>query len=198
MFELIIMIDNQDSFTYNLVDYLLTESDDEVLVVDSQTLDIANLVEKNPRAIVISPGPGKPSDYKQLHQVLDTFEGKVPILGVCLGFQLMVEYYGGKIIYNQKPVHGHTTRITTNQQGIFSGLPKQFNVMRYHSLCASQHDMPDVLSITAKNDEGIIMGIQHQTYPVFGVQYHPESILSEYGHEQIRLFLQQAGEKIVS
>ncbi|WP_412519528.1 anthranilate synthase component II [Staphylococcus simulans] len=193
---MIIMIDNKDSFTYNLVDYLQTESNEAVKVIDVDALDINTLEMMEPHALVISPGPGSPSDYPILNEVIHTFEGRVPILGVCLGFQFIVEHYGGAIIHSSRPVHGHTTLITNNEQGIFAGLPKQFHVMRYHSLCADALRMPDVLEVTARNDEAIVMAVAHRSYPIYGVQYHPESILSEYGHEQIRLFLEQAGENV--
>ncbi|MDY5059930.1 anthranilate synthase component II [Staphylococcus simulans] len=193
---MIIMIDNKDSFTYNLVDYLKTESNEDVRVIDVDDVNIEALKTMQPHAIVISPGPGSPSDYPILHDVINNFEDSVPILGVCLGFQLMVEHYGGAIIHSSRPVHGHTTLITTNEQGIFAGLPKQFYVMRYHSLCADALRMPSELEVTAYNEEQIVMAVAHKSYPIYGVQYHPESILSEYGHAQIRLFLQQAGENI--
>ncbi|WP_105993524.1 anthranilate synthase component II [Staphylococcus simulans] len=195
---MIIMIDNKDSFTYNLVDYLATESKEEIQVIDVDAVDIASMCAMKPTAIVISPGPGRPSDYPILNQVVETFSTTTPILGVCLGFQLLIEHYGGAIIHNDRPVHGHTTKITHNDKGIFHGLPKQFHVMRYHSLCADAARIPECLEVTAQNDAGIIMAVAHRNYPVYGVQYHPESILSEYGHEQIRLFLQQAGESLVS
>lgn len=193
---MIIMIDNKDSFTYNLVDYLKTETNEDVRVIDVDDVNIEALKTMQPYAIVISPGPGSPSDYPILHDVINNFEDSVPILGVCLGFQLMVEHYGGAIIHSSSPVHGHTTLITTNEQGIFAGLPKQFYVMRYHSLCADALRMPSELEVTAYNEEQIVMAVAHKSYPIYGVQYHPESILSEYGHAQIRLFLQQAGENI--
>ncbi|AYU54538.1 anthranilate synthase component II [Staphylococcus debuckii] len=195
---MIIMIDNKDSFTYNIVDYLTVESGSEIKVIDSKDLTLRELEALQPSALVISPGPGSPSDYPILFQILERFEGKIPILGVCLGFQLIIEYYGGSIIPNTRPVHGHTTSITTTAEGIFEGLPQSFQVMRYHSLMADPAEIPAVLKVTAENTEHIIMGVQHQSYPVYGVQYHPESILSEYGHEQFRLFAQKAGERVVS
>ena len=161
-------------------------------------MTLRELETLQPSALVISPGPGRPSDYPILFQILERFEGKIPILGVCLGFQLIIEHYGGSIIPNTRPVHGHTTSITTTEEGIFKGLPKSFQVMRYHSLMADPTQIPHVLKVTAENAEHIVMGVQHRTYPVYGVQYHPESILSEYGHEQFRLFVQKAGERVVS
>ncbi|CAL27275.1 anthranilate synthase component II [Staphylococcus carnosus] len=195
---MIIMIDNKDSFTYNIVDYLTVESESEIKVLDSKELTLSQLKAMQPSALVISPGPGRPSDYPVLRQILEEYEKKIPILGVCLGFQFLIEHYGGNIVPNFRPVHGHTTCITNTGEGIFEGLPTSFEVMRYHSLMADAESVPNVLKVTATNDENIVMGIQHKQYPIYGVQYHPESILSEYGHEQIRLFLQKAGEIVAS
>lgn len=197
-YNMIIMIDNKDSFTYNIVDYLTVESETEIKVLDSKELSLSQLKALQPSALVISPGPGRPSDYPILHQILEEYEKKVPILGVCLGFQFLIEYYGGNIVPNSRPVHGHTTRITNTGEGIFEGLPTSFEVMRYHSLMADAKRVPPVLKVTATNDENIIMSIQHKQYPIYGVQYHPESILSEYGHEQFHLFLQKVGETVGS
>ena len=123
---MIIMIDNKDSFTYNIVDYLTVESGSEIKVIDSKDLTLRELEALQPSALVISPGPGSPSDYPILFQILERFEGKIPILGVCLGFQLIIEYYGGSIIPNTRPVHGHTTSITTTAEGIFEGCLNHF------------------------------------------------------------------------
>ncbi|MBI5974026.1 anthranilate synthase component II [Staphylococcus canis] len=190
---MIVMIDNKDSFTYNVVDYLEVESGQTIKVIDVEAVNVSDLVTLKPDAIVISPGPGAPKDYPQLFEVIQHFESTVPILGVCLGFQLLVAYYGGEIVHAPYPVHGHTTLITHNDSELFYGLPSQFNVMRYHSLMADKDSIQYPLQITAYNDEGIIMAIEHDTYPIYGVQYHPESILSEHGHAQIRNFLVKAG-----
>ncbi|UDI78892.1 aminodeoxychorismate/anthranilate synthase component II [Staphylococcus taiwanensis] len=190
---MILVIDNKDSFTYNLIDYLKTETTKIVKVIDVAHVSLAELKQLEIEAIVISPGPGKPSDYPVLTEVMDYYQSDVPILGVCLGFQFIFEYYGGKIIHGLKPVHGHTTPLTHNDQGIFKGIPQSFNVMRYHSLIADKTHVPSVLKVTAYNDEAIIMAVEHKAYSVYGVQYHPESILSEYGHEQLRLFLEKVG-----
>ncbi|HAB0417338.1 TPA_asm: hypothetical protein GIN39_15490 [Listeria monocytogenes] len=115
-------------------------------------------------------------------------------MGVCLGFQLLIDYYGGDVIANDKPVHGHTTPLTHDQSTLFEHLPQQFNVMRYHSLMADRRTLPSELNVTAENNEGVIMAVAHRSQPIFGVQYHPESILSEYGTEQIQLFLNLTGE----
>lgn len=190
---MIVMIDNKDSFTYNVVDYLETESGQQIHVVDIEDVNVQQLQQLNPEAIVISPGPGSPNDYPILYEVMQTFESTVPMLGVCLGFQLIVAYYGGDIIKAPYPVHGHTTTIEHHQSCLFSGLPTRFNVMRYHSLIADIKTIRSPLKITAQNEEGMVMAIEHQYRPIYGVQYHPESILSEYGHAQFRNFLVKAG-----
>ncbi|MBF7022741.1 anthranilate synthase component II [Staphylococcus kloosii] len=191
---MIIVIDNKDSFTYNLVDYTKNISQQPVKVIDVDHVDITALQYLKPEAIIISPGPGKPSDYPVLSHVITTFAATTPILGVCLGFQLIVEYFGGKIIKSDKPVHGHVTTLTHTNSGIFKGLKQNFQVMRYHSLIAHTASIPSELSIVAYNEQQIIMAVEHEQLPIYGVQYHPESILSEYGHKQLQLFLAKAGE----
>lgn len=191
---MIIVIDNKDSFTYNLIDYIKTETEKPVHVFDVDGITIEELNALDIEAIVISPGPGKPSDYPILSEIMDEYATKVPILGVCLGFQLIYEYYGGKIIHGKKPVHGHTTPLIHNEIGIFKDLPQNFKVMRYHSLMAESNSLPTLLRVTARNTEDIIMAVEHGTFPIYGVQYHPESILSEYGHEQLRHFIMKVGQ----
>lgn len=189
---MIVMIDNKDSFTYNIVDYVEYEHQQPVTVIDVDAVSIATLKEMQPTALIISPGPGAPEDYPILFEVVKTFEHTTPILGVCLGFQLLVTYYGGKIIHAPRPVHGHTTRISHDQSQLFQGLPEQFEVMRYHSLMADPVTIAKPLVVSAQNEQGIVMAVRHMSRPIDGVQYHPESILSEYGHEQIRNFLRKA------
>ncbi|EGS39792.1 anthranilate synthase component II [Staphylococcus capitis] len=190
---MIVMIDNHDSFTYNLIDYLKVQTTDEVKVISVNEVSITKLKKLSPKAIIISPGPGKPSDYPVLSTIISHYEQLMPILGVCLGFQLIVEYYGGRIIHSPKPIHGHTTTLRHTNEGIFKGLPQEFNVMRYHSLMVDPEYIPNTLKVTATNDENVIMAVQHQYLSIYGVQYHPESILSEYGHDQLKLFLNEAG-----
>ena len=170
---MILMIDNKDSFTYNIVDYIKQIYKDGVCVIDVTALSIAKIQQIQPKGIVISPGPGTPEDYPILTEVMDEFAQQVPILGVCY-----------------RPIHGHTTVIEHTGEGIFKDLPQSFKVMRYHSLMAQQDTMPSQLKVTARNDEAIIMAIEHQSLPIYGVQYHPESILSEYGIEQLKLFIE--------
>ncbi|EIQ4000504.1 aminodeoxychorismate/anthranilate synthase component II [Staphylococcus pseudintermedius] len=189
---MIVMIDNKDSFTYNIVDYVEYERQQPVTVIDVEAVSIEKLKEMQPTALIISPGPGAPEDYPILFEVVKAFEHTTPILGVCLGFQLLVTYYGGKIIHAPRPVHGHTTRISHDQSPLFQGLPDQFEVMRYHSLMADPMTIAKPLVVSAQNEQGIVMAVRHMSRPIDGVQYHPESILSEYGHEQIRNFLRKA------
>ncbi|HCT0459623.1 TPA: aminodeoxychorismate/anthranilate synthase component II [Staphylococcus pseudintermedius] len=189
---MIVMIDNKDSFTYNIVDYVEYERQQPVTVIDVEAVSIEKLKEMQPTALIISPGPGAPEDYPILFEVVKAFEHTTPILGVCLGFQLLVTYYGGKIIHAPRPVHGHTTRISHDQSPLFQGLPEQFEVMRYHSLMADPMTIVKPLVVSAQNEQGIVMAVCHMSRPIDGVQYHPESILSEYGHEQIRNFLRKA------
>ncbi|EGQ3320635.1 aminodeoxychorismate/anthranilate synthase component II [Staphylococcus pseudintermedius] len=188
---MIVMIDNKDSFTYNIVDYVEYERQQPVTVIDVEAVSIEKLKEMQPTALIISPGPGAPEDYPILFEVVKAFEHTTPILGVCLGFQLLVTYYGGKIIHAPRPVHGHTTRISHDQSPLFQGLPEQFEVMRYHSLMADPMTIVKPLVVSAQNEQGIVMAVRHMSRPIDGVQYHPESILSEYGHEQIRNFLRK-------
>lgn len=189
---MIVMIDNHDSFTYNLIDYLKVQTTDEVKVISVDEVSITKLKKLSPKAIIISPGR-KPSDYPVLSTIISHYDQLIPILGVCLGFQLIVEYYGGRIIHSPKPIHGHTTTLRHTNEGIFKGLPQEFNVMRYHSLMVDSEYIPNTLKVTATNDENVIMAVQHQYLSIYGVQYHPESILSEYGHDQLKLFLNEAG-----
>lgn len=190
---MIAVIDNNDSFTYNLIDYFKVTTEETIKIFEVDQLTIEQLNKEQPDAIVISPGPGQPKDYPVLFQVMKHFSQNVPILGVCLGFQLIFEYYGGEIVNGPYPVHGHTTLIKHNRQGIFANLPKSFHVIRYHSLIGETSSLPNELAITARNEEDIIMAVQHTSLPIYAVQYHPESILSEHGHAQIKQFLIEAG-----
>ncbi|MBO1198803.1 aminodeoxychorismate/anthranilate synthase component II [Staphylococcus simiae] len=188
---MIIVIDNNDSFTYNLIDYFATQTKENIEVISINELSLSYLQHHIPSAIVISPGPGKPEDYPILYDVLSMFANDIPILGVCLGFQILYTYFGGDVICNNYPVHGETTAIQHNNHGLFQGLPQDFNAMRYHSLMADIETLPPDIIVTARNKDNVIMGIAHNYLPLYGLQYHPESILSEFGHEQIKLFLQE-------
>lgn len=190
---MIVMIDNKDSFTYNVVDLLHEATTCQIEVIDISHVNVTQLKEMQPQAIVISPGPGTPRDYPILFEVLQQFESQCPILGVCLGFQLICEYYGGDIIKAPWPVHGHTTEMFHNQKDLYEGLPSPFKVMRYHSLMVDAETVHAPLVVTSQNEEGIIMGVKHENYPIYGVQYHPESVLSEYGQAQMMNFLSKVG-----
>ena len=190
---MLVMIDNQDSFIYNLVDLIQQHLGASIQVISSTEANVEQLEALNPTGLIISPGPGRPEDYPQLYDIFQRYETEIPILGVCLGFQFMIAYYGGRIIHSDRPVHGHTTAITHDNEGLFEQLSQGFHVMRYHSLMAG--DVTEPLKVCATNEDGIPMGVMHQSLPIYGVQYHPESILSEYGRAQIQLFLEKVGER---
>ncbi|EKU48555.1 anthranilate synthase component II [Staphylococcus massiliensis] len=195
---MIVIINNKDSFTYNLVDYVSTETTRPLKVIDVDAIDLNTLKTWDISALIISPGPKTPKDYPILFDLLSHYETRVPILGVCLGFQLIVSYYGGDIVHNEKPVHGHTTSLTHSGKVLFQGLPQGFEVMRYHSLMAKRDSVREPLQICASNEKDVPMAVSHQSLPIYGLQYHPESYLSAYGHEQIRLFLAKVGASHVS
>jgi len=184
----LLVIDNYDSFTYNLVQFLGDlGADSTVRRNDKITLDeIAALA---PEAIVLSPGPGTPDDAGVCLAVIDRFGASVPLLGVCLGHQAIGQAMGGDVIRAPHLMHGKTSRITHAGKGIFRGLNSGFEATRYHSLIVEADTLPDVLEVTASTDDGLIMGLQHKTQPIHGVQFHPESIASENGHALLQNFL---------
>ena len=190
----ILMIDNYDSFTYNIVQYfgelgaeVQTFRNDEITVEEiAARLDAGNLDR-----LVVSPGPCSPAEAGISVKAIQHFAGKLPILGVCLGHQAIGAAFGGNIIRAQQLMHGKTSVITTTQQGVFAGLPEQFVVNRYHSLAIEKSTCPEVLEVTAWTDDGEIMGVRHKTLPIQGVQFHPESILTEHGHAMLKNFLDQ-------
>lgn len=191
----VLMIDNYDSFTYNIVQYF-GELGAEVIVHrnDAITLDELDALFKQGAfdRLCISPGPCSPAEAGVSVAAIRHFAGKLPILGVCLGHQAIGAAFGGTIIRAQELMHGKTSVITTTQQGVFAGLPKQFTVNRYHSLSIERSSCPPELAITAWTDDGEIMGVRHQTLAIEGVQFHPESILTEHGHAMLKNFLDQA------
>ncbi len=187
----LLMIDNYDSFTYNIVQYF-GELGAEVEVFRNDEITIEEIEAKNPDRLVISPGPCSPLQAGISVAAIQHFAGKLPILGVCLGHQAIGAAFGGNIIRAQELMHGKTSVITTTQQGVFAGLPKQFTVNRYHSLAIERLSCPDVLDVTAWTDDGEIMGVRHKNLPIQGVQFHPESILTEHGHAMLKNFLVQA------
>ncbi|TAG33223.1 MAG: aminodeoxychorismate/anthranilate synthase component II [Polaromonas sp.] len=186
----ILMIDNYDSFTYNIVQYF-GELGAEVEVFRNDEITIEQIAAKQPERLVVSPGPCSPNEAGISVAAIRHFAGKLPILGVCLGHQAIGAAFGGNIIRAQQLMHGKTSVITTTGQGVFADLPRQFTVNRYHSLAIEKATCPDVLDVTAWTDDGEIMGVRHKTLPIQGVQFHPESILTEHGHAMLKNFLVQ-------
>jgi len=185
----ILMVDNYDSFTYNIVQYF-GELDAAVTVVRNDEITLADIAAQAPTHLVISPGPCSPAEAGISVAAIQHFAGKLPILGVCLGHQAIGAAFGGKIIRAQQLMHGKTSVISTTQQGVFAGLPAQFTVNRYHSLAIERSSCPAELELTAWTDDGEIMGVRHRSLPIQGLQFHPESILTEHGHAMLKNFLQ--------
>ena len=190
---MIAMIDNYDSFTYNLVQYLRMLGAD-VLVFRNDEFTINDIAFKNPRGIVISPGPGRPQGAGLTLSVIKHFSGKKPILGICLGHQSIAAAFGGKIIRAKKIMHGKTSMIHTDGKHIYTGINKPFQAMRYHSLAVCRDTLPDCFDITSQTDDGEIMGIRHKTHSTQGMQFHPESIMTPVGKRLLRNFLKNTGE----
>ncbi len=186
---MLLMIDNYDSFTYNLVQYL-GELGAEVEVVRNDEAGIADIERMDPEQIVISPGPCAPGEAGISIETITHFAGRKPILGVCLGHQAIGQAFGGKVVHAHTLMHGKTSPIEHSGAGVFAGLPNPFIATRYHSLAVERASLPDCLEITAWTADGEIMGLRHRTLPVEGVQFHPESILTEHGHAMLRTFLQ--------
>ena len=187
---MLLMIDNYDSFTYNLVQYL-AEIGQEVEVVRNDKISIKEINKLNPQYIVISPGPCTPNEAGISLELIEAFKGKIPILGVCLGHQSIGQAFGGKIVHAQTIMHGKTSKISHNNKGVFRGIKNPFIATRYHSLVIEKQTLPNCFDITAWTDDNEIMGIKHKELAIEGVQFHPESILSEHGHELLKNFLDQ-------
>jgi anthranilate synthase component 2 len=187
---MLLMIDNYDSFTYNLVQYF-GELGQDVQVYRNDEIDLDRIAALHPDHIVISPGPCTPNEAGVSVPVIKQFAGVVPILGVCLGHQGIGQAFGGNIVHAKQLMHGKTSEIHHHSIGVFSGLPNPFTATRYHSLVIERESLPDCLEITAWTDDGEIMGVRHKTLAVEGVQFHPESILSEHGHALLENFLRQ-------
>ena len=190
----LLMVDNYDSFTYNIVQYfgelgaqVEVFRNDEITVAEIEARLNAGQLDR----LVISPGPCSPAEAGISVAAIQHFAGKLPILGVCLGHQAIGAAFGGTIVRAQHLMHGKTSVITTTQKGVFAGLPEKFTVNRYHSLAIERATCPDVLEVTAWTEDGEIMGVRHQTLAIEGVQFHPESILTEHGHAMLRNFLEQ-------
>ena len=184
----VLMIDNYDSFTYNLVHYI-GELGAEVDVVRNDKITLDEIAEKAPDAIVISPGPCTPNEAGICLPLISRFAGEIPLFGVCLGLQSMGQAFGGEVVRAPRPMHGKVSTITHDGRGVFRGLNKQFEATRYHSLVVRDDTLPAELTVTARSDDGQIMGLQHRDLPVHGVQFHPESISSENGHAILQNFL---------
>lgn len=185
---MILMIDNYDSFTYNLVQYL-EELGQVVKVYRNDAISLKDIEKLGPEKIVISPGPGRPEDAGISCDVIKEFCGKIPILGVCLGHQAIGYCFGGKIVQAKRLMHGKTSKIYHNKKDIFKNIPNPFLATRYHSLLVDNKNLPDCLEVTAKTRESEIMGLKHKAYPLWGVQFHPESILTKSGKAILDNFL---------
>ena len=186
----LLMVDNYDSFTYNIVQYF-GELGAQVEVFRNDEIDVAGIAARAPDRLVISPGPCSPAEAGISVEAIRHFAGKLPILGVCLGHQSIGAAFGGRIVRAQQLMHGKVSEITTTREGVFAGLPERFTVNRYHSLAIERASCPPELKVTAWTDDGEIMGVRHVELPLEGVQFHPESILTEHGHAMLRNFLEQ-------
>ena len=189
---MLLMIDNYDSFTYNLVHYL-AELGQEVQVVRNDALGVDDVAALAPDYIVLSPGPCTPNEAGICVPVLERLAGRFPVFGVCLGHQSIGQAFGGKVVRAKTIMHGKTSMIHHNGTGAFAGLPSPFEATRYHSLVVAADSVPDVLEVTARTEDGVVMGLRHRELDVEGVQFHPESILTEHGHDLLRTFLARTG-----
>jgi len=187
---MLLMIDNYDSFTYNLVQYF-GELGQDVRVFRNDQITLDGIAGLKPDSLVLSPGPCSPAEAGICVPAVRHFAGKLPILGVCLGHQSIGAALDGKIVRAQRQMHGKTSEISTDGRGVFHGLPRRMTVIRYHSLVIERESLPPELEITATADDGEIMGVRHRNLAIEGVQFHPESILSEHGHAMLRNFLEQ-------
>ena len=187
-----LLIDNYDSFTYNLVHYI-GEEGAEVVVKRNDKLSADEALALQPQGIVLSPGPCDPDRAGICLELIAKAAGKVPMLGVCLGHQAIGQAFGGQVLRAPAPMHGKVSAIRHSGTGLFEGLPSPFNATRYHSLIVASESLPACLEITAQTDDGLIMALRHRSHAIFGVQFHPESIASQYGHDILRNFLRLAG-----
>jgi len=188
---MVLMIDNYDSFTYNLVQYL-AELGAEVRVVRNDEISVDEVQALAPRAIVISPGPSAPERAGISLELIKRLAGRVPILGVCLGHQAIGQVFGGKVVRAKRVMHGKVSTVRHDAEGVFRGLPAEFRATRYHSLAVERESLPACLKITAESEDGEIMGLRHRDYAVEGVQFHPEALLTEHGHRMLQNFIEGA------
>jgi len=191
---MLVMIDNYDSFTYNLVQYF-AELGEEVRVFRNDEITVEGIAALKPAHLVLSPGPCSPAEAGICIEAVKAFTGRIPLLGVCLGHQSIGAALGGKVIRAQVQMHGKTSVILTDERGVYTGLPKDFTVIRYHSLAIERESLPGVLEVTSRSEDGEIMGVRHRELagtktPLEGVQFHPESILTEHGHAMLKNFLE--------
>ncbi len=185
---MIVMIDNYDSFTYNLVQYM-EQIGTTVNVLRNDVFSISDLVSLNPKGLVISPGPGRPEAAGLSLPVVNHFSGKIPILGVCLGHQAIADAFGGNVVSAKRLMHGKTSMIHSDGKTIYKGVRNPFEAMRYHSLAVSRENFPECLEISSESEDGEIMGIRHREHPTEGIQFHPESIMTRVGKRLLRNFL---------
>ena len=186
---MILLIDNYDSFTYNVYQ-AVANLGHPLQVVRNDRISLADISVANYDAIIISPGPGTPDDAGLSKQIVREFAGKLPILGICLGHQVIGEVFGGNVVRAPQPVHGKTTEVVHQGDGLYTDLPQPFTAGRYHSLIVEESSLPECLEVTARNEENLIMGLRHRQFNVQVVQFHPESILSEHGKKLLQNFLE--------
>ncbi|MCA0448032.1 MAG: aminodeoxychorismate/anthranilate synthase component II [Bacteroidetes bacterium] len=186
---MILLIDNYDSFTYNLYQYV-AELGYEVKVIRNDEIPVEEIGKLNPTHIILSPGPGTPKEAGMTLDVIKMYKGKIPLLGVCLGHQSIGEAFGGDVVHAPVLMHGKTSMIFHNGEGVFLNLPSPYRATRYHSLIVKEETFPAELEITARTEDGLIMGLKHKTLNIHGVQFHPESILTEHGKPLLRNFLE--------
>ncbi len=187
---MILIIDNYDSFTYNLV-HIVAEHTDDYKVIRNDELTVEEVKELNPDKILISPGPGRPSDAGITEPLIEELGHETPILGVCLGHQAIGEVFGGKVIHAPQLMHGKTSRIKHDGKSVFQNIPDNFTATRYHSLVLDPDKIPDVLEVSAHSDDGVIMGVRHKEWPLEGIQFHPESILTTEGPNIVKNWILQ-------
>lgn len=186
---MILLIDNYDSFSYNLFQFVGSINPD-IKVIRNDEMSINKIEESAPSHIIISPGPGRPGNAGICEEAIDYFKGKIPILGVCLGHQAICEAFGGKIVYAEKLMHGKQSTVVADENcRLFASMPKSFKVARYHSLAVDRNTLPECLKIISQTDDGEIMAVKHKSYDIYGVQFHPESILTENGMQILNNFI---------
>jgi anthranilate synthase/aminodeoxychorismate synthase-like glutamine amidotransferase len=191
---MIIVVDNYDSFTYNLVQYLL-ELGAVVEVHRNDEITVDELLARQPEGVLLSPGPGRPEGAGITLECVERLSGNVPLLGVCLGHQSIAQAFGAKVVRADRLMHGRTSSVKHDGEGLFTGIPSPFTATRYHSLIVDPETVPDVLVETAWTEEGELMGLRHREHPTFGVQFHPESFLTEHGHALLERFLETLPEQ---